>query len=140
MWFFISACFGILLHHQPLDTCRKGSLSVIRRPALSSPLAIRGAVSGGRGLWVALAGTGETCAAQVGCCSLTVSSPGAAWLGHILASHAGSVPVLQWLQPSQEHKAEPSAYKVREGPGWLGCSSAKALNLQNLSPALHSSF
>lgn len=45
----------------------KDLLSVIRRPALLSPLAIRGAVSGGRGLWVALAGTAETCAAQVGC-------------------------------------------------------------------------
>lgn len=72
-------------------------LSVTRRPALSSPLAIRGAVSGGRGLWVALAGTAETCAAQVDCCSLAVPSPGSGWLGHILASHAGSVPVLQWL-------------------------------------------
>lgn len=114
--------------------------SVIRRLALSSPLAIRGAVSGGRGLLVALAGTAETCAAQVGCCSLAVPSPGAGWLGCILASHTGSVPVLQWLQHSQEHEAEPSAYKVRDSPGWLGGSPVKALNLQNLSPALHSSF
>lgn len=70
----------------------KDLLSVIRRPALSSSLALRGAVSGGRGLWVALAGT-----AQVACCSLAVPLPGAGWLGRILASHAGSVPVLQWL-------------------------------------------
>lgn len=60
-----------------------------------------------------------------------------AWLESVLASHAGSIPVLQWLQLSQEHEAEPSAYKVRESPGWLSGSPVKALNL---SPALHSSF
>lgn len=78
---------------------------------------------------MAVAATAETHAAQVGCCSLAVPSPGAGWLECILASHAGSVPVLQQLQPSQEHEAEPSAYKVRESPGWLskGSQSSKYL-------------
>lgn len=91
-------------------------------------------------LWVAPAGTAETCAAKVGCCFLAVSSPGAGWLGCILASHPGSIPVLQQLQPSQEQEAELSAYKVRKSPGWLGGLPMKALSLQNPSPALHSSF
>lgn len=117
-----------------------GILSDIRRSVLFSPLAIRRAVSGGRGLWVAPAGTAETCTAPVGCCSLAVPSPGAGWLGRILASHPGSIPVLQQHQPSQEQEAELSAYKVRKSSGWLGGSPMKALSLQNLSPALHSSF
>lgn len=140
MFFCVLVHLSLLCYPAPPSANGRLEKSVTRRPGLSSPLAVTAAVSGSRAFWVALAGTAGVCAAQVGCCSLSVPSPGACWLGHILASYAGSVPVLQWHQPSQEYKAEPSACKVRESPGWLGGSPVKVLNLQNLSPALHSSF
>lgn len=98
-----------------------------------------GAVSSGRSLWMVVAGTAETCAAQVGCCSLAVPSPGADWNASWPAMLAPSQ-CCNGFSFSQEHEAEPSAYKVRESSGWLSGMPVKALNCQNLSPALHSSF
>lgn len=117
---------------------KKDLLSVIRRPALSNPLAVRSAVSGCRGLQVTLVRTAEARVAQVGCCPLIIPSPSRGWLGHILASHASSIPVKQRCQLAQEHEAEPSAYKVWESPSWLRGLPVKAFNLQNLSPTMHS--
>lgn len=56
---------------------KKDLLSLSRRPALSSPLAVRSAVSAYRGLWVALIRTAETRVTQVGRRPFTVSC----WLG-----------------------------------------------------------
>lgn len=104
---------------------------------LSSSLAVRGAVSGGRGSgWLQL---GQQKHVQPKWAVVPSLSPRLE-LGCILASHPGSIPVLQQLQPSQEQEAELSAYKVRKSPGWLGGLPMKALSLQNPSAALHSSF
>lgn len=61
-----SSCLALLscstVSHWPL--AEMDLLSASRRPAHSSPLVIRGAVSGGRVLWVALAGTANTCSSS----------------------------------------------------------------------------
>lgn len=47
-------------------------------------------------------------------------------------------PVKQQHWLAQEREAEPPSYKVQMSPAWLSGLPAKALNLQNLPPALHS--
>lgn len=121
------ACFSVLLHLL-LPTCRKESWCVIRRPLLST-----GHQRGSFWWQTSLGGTADTCAAQVGCCSLDVLEQ-VTW-NDLAGTH--------WpltLAPSQccssfslPGNMRQSPQHTKESPGWLRGLLAKTLNLQNLS-------
>lgn len=86
-------------------------LSALRRPALSPPLVSRGAVSGGRVLWVAPAGTANTCSSR-----------------ELLFPHCPLIwSRLAGTHPGQPHWLHSSAATASDFPGTWG----RALSIQS---------